>query len=609
MKKIFILLLFFFGYIATQAQDQLLNVAKQYLSMGDYEKAAASYKQLVEYNANDVAIISGYIQSLNGLKDYKTSEKYLKLLLKKDEKNTAFNFELGKVYKLQGEDKKANKIFDKIIDHVKQSDEEVRSTAILFQKEGMYDNAIAVYNKGKSFAKENPYLYAEELALLYDKKGESDKAVESLLDLYISNYEKGDEIKSTFQRMFDNAEKLEIFRKKVQKRASAQPEIVAYPDLLAWLYIQQRDYENAFIQIKAIDNRFNEQGRRALGFARVALREKEFKAAIIAYDFVIEKGKDAPYYLLAKSEKLTTLKEQLKFNPHYSKNDVENVDKEYSNFLDEYPQFKQKETLREYAEFLVRYAHNVDKAIALLGEITNANNVDRAFRGRCKLEMGDYELVRNNVWESTLLYSQVDKEFKQDMLGEEARFKNAKLSYYNGDFTWAQGQLDVLKASTSELIANDALNLSVLITENNPIADSNTTPLLMFARADLLEFQNKDEEAIATLDSIATIYPQHPLQDNILMERANIAMKKQDYSEAAMHLQKITTQYAEDVLADDALYNLAYINENYFSNKDEAKRLYEQLIIKYPGSTFVNEARKRFRILRGDKADVETPKS
>ncbi|HMT36205.1 MAG TPA: tetratricopeptide repeat protein, partial [Chitinophagaceae bacterium] len=184
-------------------------------------------------------------------------------------------------------------------------------------------------------------------------------------------------------------------------------------------------------------------------------------------------------------------------------------------------------------------------------------------------------------------------------------YKNAKLSYYTGDFVWAQGQLDVLKASTSELIANDALNLSVLITENNPIADSNTTPLLMFAHADLLAFQNKDEEALTTLDSIELIYPKHPLQDDILMERARIAMKKQDYSEAALQLQKITTQYADDVLADDALYHLAFINENYFSNKDEAKRLYEQLIIKYPGSTFINEARKRFRALRGDKTDVE----
>lgn len=609
MKKAVVFLLILWFVMPCYAQDQLQNVAREYYRNGEFEKAVAAYKQLAQYNEKDPVILLAYFESLLAFKDYKTADKVIKQLIKLDDNNNRYNFELAKLYKIQGEDKKANKIFKSIIDDVKPNDEEIRNTAVLFQNANMLEQAVAVYERGKSFAKENPYLYAEELAILFDKMGDTEKATESLLDLYISKSEKSEEIKSAFQRMFNNAEKLEAFRKKIQKRAGSQPDIVAYPDLLAWLYMQQRDYESAFTQIKAIDTRFKEQGRRALGFARLALREKEFKAALIAYDFVIAQGAEEPYYTLAASEKLTCMKEQLKYNPHYTVADVSNVSKAYEKFLDENPAYKRRETIREFAELEARYAHNIDKAIALLSEVTKANNVDAVFRGRCKLEMGDYELVRNDIWESTLLYSQVDKEFKSDMLGEEARYKNAKLSYYTGDFAWAQGQLDVLKASTSELIANDALNLSVLITENNPIADSNTTPLLMFARADLLEFQNKDDEALLTMDSIELLFPKHPLQDDILMERANIALKKQDYSEAAMQLQKITTQYGDDVLADDALFNLAYINENYFSNKDEAKRLYEKLIIQYPGSTFVNEARKRFRILRGDKADVEVPKS
>lgn len=261
--------------------------------------------------------------------------------------------------------------------------------------------------------------------------------------------------------------------------------------------------------------------------------------------------------------------------------------------------------MREYAQFEAKYVHDIQKAIAILNEVVAANNVDKTFKGYCKLDMGDYQLINNDIWESSLLYSQVDKEFKQDMLGEEARFKNAKLSYYTGDFVWAQGQLDVLKASTSELIANDALNLSVLITENNPPADSNSAPLLMYAHADLLEFQNKNDEALVVLDSITAEYPKHPLLDDILMARAFISIKKQEFNDAAMYLQKIVTNYGEDVLADDALYNLALINENRFNNKDEAKRLFEELILKYPGSTYINEARKNFRRLRGNKSDMD----
>lgn len=604
MRKLILLILWVFLSGILHAQEQLATVAKQYLLSGDFEKATPLYKQLLEYNENDQEIITGYIQCLMGLKSYNEAEKVLKKTIKKD-KSHPLNYELGLVYHANGDLKKADKLFQEILDKLAPLDDDVRNLATRFEKDGMLDRAITTYEKGRSLTTDFPYLYADEMAVLYAKKGDEEKAINSLMEVYISVPEKSDMVKGTLLRLLDKPEKMTAFEKNTQEKAKKNPDIMAYPDLLAWLMIQQKNYSGAFQQIKEIDTKLDEQGRRVLGFARAAFREREYVAAIQAYDFVIEKGKDFPYYQTCLSERLTCMKDQLRRNPKYSLEDITKLEKEYDALLNDYPLFKQRETIREYADLEVRYKHDVAKAIDLLKEAVQPNNPDRLFKGRCKLDMGDYELIRNDVWESTLLYSQVDKEFKQDALGEEARFKNARLSYYTGDFEWAQGQLDVLKASTSELIANDALNLSVLIVENNPIADSNSTPLLMFARADLLEFQNKDDDALAVLDSIATEYPKHPLGDNILMKKADIAYKRQDYSEAALQLQTIVNNFSEDVLADDALYNLAMINEEFFQNKDEAKRLYEQLITKYPGSSYVTPARKAFRKLRGDKADVE----
>lgn len=589
----------FFIFFVAQAQDQLLNIAKQYLSTKDYEKAAATYKQLLEYNENNTDIVKGYLESLKGLKDFKTAEKFLKPYVKKST-NPELVFEYAQILKWSGDEKKAKKYWDDLIEQASDDEQKTKAIASMFANANMYEEAIKVYEKSKGTQKNSTYMYAEELALLYYKKGETEKASDNLLDLYISRGEKTEEVKSTFQRMYDNAEKMELFRKKIMKRISKEPDIIAYPDLLAWLYMQQGDYESAYVQIKAIDMRLSEQGRRVLGFARMCFREKKYNAALLAYDFVIQSGKDNPYFATATGEKLTCMKEQLKNLPSYTKLDVDKVINAYNQFLQENESYKSKETVREYAELEARYNNNVTHAIALLEELIKLPSADRILKAKCKLDMGDYELLRGNIWESTLLYSQVDKDYKNDMLGEEARYKNAKLSYYAGDFKWAQSQLDVLKASTSELIANDALNLSVLITENNPIADSNETPLVMYARADLLMFQNKNEECNTVLDSIVAYYPKHPLQDDILLQKANIALKKQDFSEAAMYLQKIVNEYADDILADDALYQLAYIYEEKFNNKDEAKRLYEKLIVDYPGSTFVNEARKRYRKLRGD---------
>jgi tetratricopeptide (TPR) repeat protein len=605
MKRLLIFLWVVILAQTVRAQDQLLQVARQYLLSEDYTKAAATFKQLLDYNPGDAEILQGYTNSLLGMGDYAGAEKMLKQQLKKNNSDLRTQYDLARVWQRLKEDKKADKQFQKLNEQVLNREDQLRTLARWYEKDGMPTQAVALYEKGRNVDKLQPYRFAEELAVLYDAQGQTDLAMESLLDMYVSTSNKQENVKAAFQRMMTSPEKQDVLRKKIIKRSAKDAEQLAWPDLLAWYYTQQGDYESAFQQIRAIDTRLHEDGRRMLGFGRLALREKQYNAALQAYRTVAALGVDKPFYQLAMSEELTVLNRQLRSKPTFTKQAVDSVIKKYDDFIQQFPSFQFTETSRDLAELEARMALQPDKAIARLARIVQSPQTDRVFRGECKLDMGDYELLRNNRWESTLLYSQVDKEFKQDMLGEEARFRNARLSYYTGDFVWAQGQLDVLKASTSELIANDALNLSVLITENNPPADSNSTPLLLFAQAELLAFQYRDAECLALLDSISTNFPQHVLADDILMVKANMAVRQQDYNEAAKHLQRIIDQYSDDVLADDALFQLAVIYQEQLSNIDEAKRLYEKLLVDYPGSSFVNESRKRFRALRGDKADPD----
>lgn len=602
------LLLFLWMVLITHvgfAQDQLLQVARQYLLSQDYTKAAATFKQLLDYNSGDPEILQGYTASLLGMGDFAGAEKMLKQQLKKNSTDLRTQYDLARVWQRLKEEKKAEKQFLKLNEQVLTREDQLRTLARWYEKDGMSDQAIALYEKGRNADKLQPYRFAEELAVLYDAQGKTELAMESLLDMYVSTNDKQENVKAAFQRMMTTPDKLDMLRKKIIKRSAKDAEQLAWPDLLAWYYTQQGDYESAFQQIRAIDTRLHEDGRRMLGFGRLALREKQYNAALQAYQTVAQLGADKPFYQLALSEELTVLNRQLRAKPTFTDMAVDSVIKKYDDFIQQFPAFQYTETSRDLAELEARMARKPEKAIERLSRIVQAPKTDRIFRGQCKLDMGDYELLRNNRWESTLLYSQVDKEFKQDMLGEEARFRNARLSYYTGDFVWAQGQLDVLKASTSELIANDALNLSVLITENNPPADSNSTPLLLFAQAELLAFQYRDAECLALLDSISATFPNHVLADDILMAKANMAVRQQDYNEAAKHLQRIIDQYADDVLADDALFQLAVIYQEQFSNTDEAKRLFEKLMVDFPGSSFVNESRKRYRTLRGDKVDPD----
>jgi TolA-binding protein len=208
--------------------------------------------------------------------------------------------------------------------------------------------------------------------------------------------------------------------------------------------------------------------------------------------------------------------------------------------------------------------------------------------------------MQGDVWESTLLYSQVDKAFKEDPLGHEARFRNARLSYFSGDFQWAQAQFEVLKASTSKLIANDALDLSVFIMDNLGL-DTTAIALQLYADAELLVFQNRFQDAFGKMDSLLLAFPKHALEDDVLYLRGKIFTKQRQYEKAAAAFEEVVEKYPEDIRADNALFELAGLYEKPLNDVEKAKTLYEKLFVEFSGSTFAVEARKRYRILRGDK--------
>ena len=225
--------------------------------------------------------------------------------------------------------------------------------------------------------------------------------------------------------------------------------------------------------------------------------------------------------------------------------------------------------------------------------------VNRYIQANGKLALADYYLMKSDVWEATLLYSQVDKAFKEEFLGEQARYKNAKLSYYNGDFEWAQAQFDILKAATSKLISNDAIDLSVFIMDNLNL-DTIATPLKMYSQAELLTVQNRFEEAFAKLDSVQQMFPEHSLEDDILYAKAHIYVQKKEYDQAVIMYQEIIDNFKEEIRCDNAIFELAELYENQLGESEKAMPLYESLFMDFDSSTFAIEARKRFRLLRGD---------
>lgn len=579
-----------------RAQSDPLDQARMAADMKDFPKAMALFKDLFAQQPGDGEVYTAYLQTLIQAKDYDAAKDIVDIKLKQNPNDPLVLLDLGHVYLLSGKEKKAAEPFEKAVAAVNGDDLLTTRLANAFTAIEQYGYAAKVYEKAREILR-NGSMYSGSLSRLYAQAGETDKAVTTLLDGGPAPPGGVEDTKATMLELLGtDAKKLSSAQKAIIKRINEQPENNFYAEILTWLYTQKDDWEGAMMQISALDARLKEGGQRLVEFARLARREGQYDIALQALDAAAEEAKESPVYPITRAEALAVRMQRLRETPLRTQAEVTGMIPMYQAFLSQYRQYYNTETLRDYAELLAQFAGQSRQAIAVIDSALALPNLRRDFAGMLRLQSADYMILTGDVWDASLRYSQVDKAFREDALGEEARYRNARLAWYRGDFEWAQGQLSVLKASTSELIANDALYLSVLITENIP-PDSNLVPLERFAYADLLLFQNRDSAASQLLDSVAKAFPQHPLQDDILMQQARIARRRGDYNGALKLYAQIydapKSDKKDDLLADDALFSAADVSQTLLKDNLKAKELYETLLLRFPGSTFTQRARER----------------
>jgi tetratricopeptide (TPR) repeat protein len=598
MRFIFFFVALAFLPLTTSGQDSKL--AQQYYQDGEFEKAAVLYQKLYEQQNKNDYYFDRYIECLLAIEKYAEVETALKKGLKEDPDNIRLYVTYGNLYERQFIEDKAKEQYEKAIKKMPADQYQITRLASAFSNLTKYDLAIQTYEMGSQLLKDKE-VFSFNLAELYRRKGDVPKMIENYLQSLESYPERLNTIKMQMQRNLFAPEDYTELQAQLYDRIQKAPNAFHYVELLQWVFIQNKDYKNALRQAKALDKRLNENGARIFQLAQTAFNDEDYDAAITAYDFIVsEQGTTSPFYLDAKRESLRSRRFKLVEGFDYTEPELQEVEAAYEKFLDEFGRNKTTASIvAELADLEAFYLNDLNKAIALLSDMINYPNTDIRIQAQGKLSLGDFYLMQGEVWEATLLYSQVDKSFPDDQLGHEARYRNAKLSYYNGDFQWAQAQFDILKASTSKLIANDALDLSVFIMDNLGL-DTTDRALRLFAEADLLTFQNRFDEAFAKLDSLLATFPKHSLDDDVLYARARIHSKLRDYSKAVELYQIIVDKYPEEIRADNALFELADLYENQLNDVNKAMQYYEKIFMDYSGSTFAVEARKRFRKLRGD---------
>ena len=577
-----------------------LELAEFYYNEGSYAQAKLYLDQIWK-RTKTKKVFDMYYDVLLAMDDFDSAEKLVKSRMRNKNTRATAYVELGHLYVHFEKEEEAKEAFDEALRRLEPKRGNVIALANAFIKLNELERALEAYTKGIDMGVAD---LDYQLADLEGRRGNYEGMIDASLRLIHAKPQYFKNVQNSFNRNLriqDNPDLGDLLRTKLIRAAREFPEDTALAEMLVWYFNQVKDFANAFVHAKSLDLRFRESGERLIELAQTATRNEDFATAADCYAYIASKGPENPYFFTARSQALNMRLQPLLKTTPVDRDAIESLGQDYEFALNDLGLVKETAKIaQDLAHIRAFYLQQPDEAIALLEEILDVQGLYKRTAALCKLELGDILVFQDDIWNASLLFSQVELDYKDDILGAEAKFRNARISYYTGDFDWAQTQLDALKASTSKLISNDAIDLSLIITDNYAL-DTIMEPMWLFAQADLLATQYRYNEARVKLDSIVTTWPGHALTDEVLMELSAMCIEQGELDSAKHWLQEIIDLHFDDILADDAIFQLALILDKAEGDSEGAAALYEQLLFDYPGSLHAVEARRRYRAIRGDE--------
>ncbi|MFT5858342.1 MAG: tetratricopeptide (TPR) repeat protein [Flavobacteriaceae bacterium] len=612
MRTYLVLLMAFFILGNVQAQDggSDQQLAQHYYGNGEFDKALIYYDKLFAKNPSKFNF-TRFVECLTQTNDIKRAEKTYKRQISRNEIDQEYKILFAVFYEDQGAQNKADGIYTKLIEELRASSISVVQLYNAFKGQSKMDLAFQTLEKGRRLLKKTyplNYYFAEH----YSYTGETQKMMDEYLDLmdYHSSYQ--NDLQRILARKIDfseeDTEEYTILKNALITRTQKNPNDTHYAEMLTWLFIQKQNFAAAFIHVKALDKRTQGGGRNVYNLGNICVENKDYRTAKKCFQYIVDGGDTEPYFIRAQNAVLNVRFLQVTTLRNFSQTEVEETIYAYTEALERVGKtYASLPLILEKTYIEAFYANNALLAMVELEEALEIPRLSEMQQAKVKMQLADIRVLHGDIWDAALMYSQVDKDFKFDPIGHEAKFKNARIFYYDGEFDYAQAQLDVLKQSTSKLIANDALKLSLLITDNFGL-DSNYTAMTWFANADLLIEQHQYDAAYSLFDSIIVNFPAHSLGDEILLKKAHSLQVRGEWNTAIDVLVELLKFHSTDILADDALFQLGDIYENHLMNPEKAKEYYRDILFNHKGSLYSVEARKRFQAIRGEAGalDIES---
>jgi len=589
MKKILAIIAFFCS-VAVFAQNEQL--AYNYFEKGEFEKALVIYQELEQKQPNNTFFIQKIAASYQQLQKYTEAGKFLAEKLARSNQPLLY-VEIGYNYQLQKDMGKANKNYDLAIKAIADNPSYVYTIAGAFEQKVLLEYAIKAYDTATALNKSMNFDY--QLALIQGQLGNTDLMIEKLLSYAYNNQQSLPLVQNQLGR-FMNEESSETFNASLRKVLlvnTQKTQDIFWNQFLSWYFVQQKDYGKAFIQEKAIFKREPELFINIVNLVHLAMEENEEAVAREILDFILKNTNEPDLKMQAQFD-LLAMDIAIAQDKDYPvlKQRIDGLLAQYSTT----PYTLDLQILK--ADFEGFHLKNTKAATETLNAALKLQ-LNRYETAEVKMKLSDILLLDEKFNQAIIYYAQVEEDLKNDAVGHQASFKVARTSYFKGDFEWAQKQLKVLKSSSSQLIANDALEIFLLIIDNT-VEDSTQTALKKFAKADFKLYQNKKPEALAMFKELIDKDQTKSIKDVTHLRLGKIYESQGQYDLALQNYQQIIDNYKEGIYVDEALFFSAEIYNEKLNDPEKAKTLYEKVIFEHQDSIYFVEARKQFRLLRGD---------
>lgn len=591
MKKLFLYISILF-FVAGFAQNEQL--AQNYFEKGEFEKALVIYQDLEKKQPNNTFYIQKIMATYQQMQQYDKAAAFISQKMERAKQPVLF-VEAGYNYQLQKDMPKAQKYYKQAMDAIIENPNNVYSIAQAFEQKVVIDQALKSYETAMQVNKSLDFDY--QMALLQGQLGNIDLMIDRLLSYAYNNQQNLPMVQNQLSR-FMNEESQETFNASLRKSLllnTQKTQDIFWNQFLSWFFVQQKEYGKAFTQEKAVYKRNPDTFYNIVNLAKLAVEEDEQETAREILAFILENTQDtdlqmeAHYYLLQMDIEKAAEK------------DYAGIKTRLNTLLDTYgytPYSLKIQILK--ADFDAFYLKDTKAGIDALNKaLTQQLNKYQA--AEVKMKLSDILLLDEKFNQAIIYYAQIEEDLKNDAVGHEASLKVARSSYFKGDFDWAKKQVSVLKSSASQLIANDALELFLLITDNT-VEDSLQVALKKFAKADFKLYQNKKAEALAQFKDIRTNDKTQSIQDVTLLRMGQIYESQGQYDLALQQYKEIIDNYKDGIYIDEALYFSAEIYRRDLNDPEKAKPLYEKVLFNHQDSIYFNDARKYFRQLRGDSA-------